>query len=262
MPEQEQEERAYRLFTLDETPELADLNPDVEISPDNVGKRIIVPVKEKGQQIPNHHWRIAKEEHDKTCDLYEGRLGSVLVSVPNQPLKQVRPDLSYFGDTSPLFYPCPYYVNESVVPSVDATIQDGRLEKVREIILMDKQILAVRSAIVDAIQEGTKTAHFLINHPYRKYHTEEGDLIAFKDQIAEDRMVAVIINDVRLHKTIDEVLSARTPRELGTATERTLRQEWDERMRTEQQASDFHGLKSFKLRQFPRGIPVTASKKK
>jgi len=261
---EQQEERIYRLFDLGETPELADLNPNVKISPDNVGQRITVPINEKTQQIPSHHWTKNGKRPAETCDLYKGRLGSVLVSVPaNLTLGQVRPDLWYYDYNERLFYPDPYSVHEEqdVTPKVDATIQDGRLEKVREIVLMDEQILSVRSAIVDAIQRGTTTAHFLINHPYRSSHVRNGGLIVFRDKVEEERMVAAIINDVRLHKTIDEVLVRHDCGALGKATERDVRKEWSERMRTEKQAFDLHGLKSFKFKLFPKEIPITAPQK-
>lgn len=257
----EQEERAYRLFTLDETLDLADSNPDVEISPANVGQRITVPISRK-QQLPNHHWRKDKERHDATCALYQGRLGSVMVSVPNLPLKQVRPDLSWTQDERMLFYQNPYYVDETLDSAADATIQDGRLERVEEVALQDQAILDTRSAIMDAIEKGDKSAHFLIDHPYRRYHTTGGSLIAFRDKVEVERMIAVVINDVRLHNTIGEVLACRGHNELGSATEEAIRQEWRERMRTESQAFEFHGLKSFKFRKFPTGIPVRACKKK
>lgn len=262
MPEQ-QEERFYRLFALDETPELADLNPNVKMSPDNAGQRITVPVN-GAQQTPGHHWSRNRERHVETCDLYEGRLGSVLVSVPaNLTLKQVRPDLWYYGNHEELFHPDPYPVREEqdVAPKADAKIQDGRLENVREIVLMDQEILSVRSAIVDAVRRGTTTAHLLINHPYRRPHTTNGSLIVFRDRVEEERMVAVIIENVRLHKTIDEVLAQHDSKALGKATERDFRKEWSERMQTEKQAFDLHGLKSFNFRLFPEEIPITAPRK-
>lgn len=261
MPEQ-QEERFYRLFELDETPGLADLNPDVKMSPDNVGQRITVPVN-KTQQTPGHHWSRNREGCVETCDLYEGRLGAVLVSVPaDLTLKQVRPDLWYYGNHEKLFYPDPYSVDRrDVAPKADAKIHDGRLENARGIVLMDQEILSVRSATVDAIQRGTTTAHLLINHPYRKHHTTNGSLIVFRDKVEEERMVATIIENVRLHKTIDEVLAQHDCKALGKATERDFRKEWSERIQTEKQAFDLHGLRSFNFRLFPKEIPITAPRK-
>jgi hypothetical protein len=255
----QQEERAYRLFTLGETPELADLNPDIEISPDNVGQRIEVPIDRRTQQIPNHHWTKESETPAKICDMYGGRLGSVLVSVPtNLTINQVKPDFGCYSDNETIFCQDSYYGEpQDVAPKITATIQDGRLEKVREIALMDQTILRVRSAIVDAIQRGATTAHVLIDHPYRKHHTKDGELIVFRDKVDRERMIAVIIGDVRLHKTIDEVLEQHTPGELGKVTEEAVRREWAQRAQTEKQALDFHGLKSFKFRPFPSGIPVT-----
>lgn len=258
MPEKQQE-RVYRLFPLSETLDLADLNPGIQISPNNVGQKITIPVREK-QQTPNNRWTTDPKRPNSLCNLFEGRMGSVIVSIPaGLTVKQARPDLWYHGRGEKLFYPDQYYEKKDyVVPRTDATIPDGRLERVQEITLMDQHIHDIRSAAIDAIRRRTKTAHLVINHPWREHFITDGHLTIFRDKV-EEQMIAAIINDVREHKTLDEVLEDRTCTELGSPTERALRQEWAEQIRKVQQAFELHGLKSFKFRLFPPEIPIKSN---